>query len=289
MGCNSAIEDRISISVLIIVCVSLICSLILLVFCILSDILEEFTRKILFYLSLNTMLRSLVNLMLKIKVMWNACFIIAYLNDVFLVSTVIWASLIPITLYMVLVKKKEYNDKYYKRGLFFSYVIVSLILALPFITKNYDREGEWCTLESNERGIIWGLALVYLPSWIMICIVTIFYIKTYFCIKNTTDIKFRSILFERGMIFSVIIAFTLLPMTIMRIFSLFFSGCMIIYFHSIAYSISHLLGFYNLIALLMNQNIQKVIKIKLTRNDRERIESHTGATFLISSSEAKIN
>ncbi|OMJ88866.1 hypothetical protein SteCoe_9066 [Stentor coeruleus] len=281
MGCGRLDENQEAIEIFVAACLSLFSSLIIFLICVCSKILEDFSRKILFYISLNSIIRSMIMILSVNSDFRNLCFIFAYVNMVCLVSNVIWALSISITLYMVLVRKEENFQKYHLRWLICAYLPVALLLLLPYITNSYGVTRGICALDYNMISTIWDLILVYLPSWFMIFSVLIIYIKLYYYVKKSVDIKFKSILIERGMIYSILIALAILPVTIWRTLSIFYSSCGMSYFRIIALSIIHMQGVYYLIAVTMNNKIRKAIILKIYKRNHEHMISLSGESFFL--------
>jgi hypothetical protein len=217
------------------------------------------------------------------RLLRDACFILAYVNSICLVSNVIWALSIPATLYMVLIKDVHNIEKYHIRWVLCCYVVLPCILALPYSTNSYGADGLVCALKENYDSYIWSVTLIYAPSWVLIIVIIVLYVKLYRHVRRKKEIKYKSIITDRGMIYSLIIGFSMLPMTIIRLIYLFHHSCTLNTLYYLSLGLIHLQGFFNLIALALNANVRKAIKHKLKRSKSDTFDLMSYESFTLSS------
>lgn len=283
MVCFGSESETIYIELLVSSSLTLSCSIFIIIFCLFFDILEGFSRKILLYLSFNNTFRALMIIISANRLLRDACFILAYINSICLVSNVIWALSIPVTLYMVLIKGVQNIEKYHIRWVLCCYVVLPCILAIPFSTNSYGADGLVCALKENYFSYIWSITLIFAPSWVLIIVIIALYVKLYRHVRRKKEIKYKSIITDRGMIYSLIIGFSMLPMTIIRLIYLFHSSCTLNTLYSLSLGLIHLQGFFNLIALALNANVRKAIKHKLKRSKSDTFDLMSYESFTLSS------
>ncbi|OMJ89624.1 hypothetical protein SteCoe_8161 [Stentor coeruleus] len=281
MVCYESENEIIYIELLASGSLTLICSISIIIFCFCFDILEGFSRKILLYLSFNNTFRALIIIISANRQLKDVCFILAYISSICLLSNVVWALSIPVTLYMVLIKGVQNIEKYHIRWVLCCYGVVPCILAIPFFTNSYGEKGLVCALKENYVSYIWSITLIYTPSWGLIIVIIALYMKLYRHVKRTKEIKYKSIITDRGMIYSLIIGFSMLPMTIIRFIYLFYQSCTLNTLYSFSLGLIHLQGFFNLIALSLNSKIQIVIKQKLKSSKSDTFDLFSNNSFTL--------
>ncbi|OMJ70399.1 hypothetical protein SteCoe_31623 [Stentor coeruleus] len=282
MVCYGSESEAIYIELIVSSSLTLVCSIFIIIFCLCFDILESFSRKILLYLSFNNTFRALMIIISANRLLRDACFILAYINSICLVSNVIWALSIPVTLYMVLIKGVHDIEKYHIRWVLCCYGVLPCVLAIPFSTNSYGVDGLVCALKENYVSYIWSVTLIYVPSWILIAAIIALYMKLYRHVRRKKEIKYKSIITDRGMIYSLIIGFSMIPMTLIRLIYLFHESCTLNTLYSFSLGLIHLQGFFNLIGLALNANVQKAIKHKLKRNKSDVFDLTSFESFTLS-------
>jgi hypothetical protein len=201
---------------LIVCSVSIAAGIFVIILCLLPKLLEKTTKKVIFFLALNSIVRCTLEIIAMDAHGW-LCLIISYSKNIFLISNVIWSGFIAKTLDNVVTNQGEYNPRYFLFTLLLSYIIVPSIELLPFITNSYD--SEICGgLKYDLIGLIWRNTIVYLPCFSIIIVTLVYYARMYrFFKKRGGEIELSGLLIDRGLLYSILFIFLFLLLFSVRI------------------------------------------------------------------------
>lgn len=268
MDCSGAFLDIQYYSLLVCAILSIFGCVVVITTCIYGKLLEGFSFRIITYMAINDLIRSIAIALPVYKFGFTeACGPLGYILTLTFVSDNLWAACISITLYQVIVKNEENYEKYHKYWLVLNYVIAPILEAIPFFTDSYGYDDGLCTLKENNYANLWRLSLVYVPSWLLMILVSVIFIKVYKKLKLTQKSVMKDIIYKRGYIYPIIIVALLLPMTALRISQAITVNCIVDYFSVFSYSLIALHGFLNAIAFWSNEIVKFSLKRVETNNE----------------------
>lgn len=280
MGCSDDIIYVSEFALMIVSVISIIASLAIIILCCVGQILEGFTQKIIVYMSLNDLIRSF-SLIIPIFFEYKGfiCKFFGYPIVYTFIANVSWALCITFTLYLAIVKKRKDYEKYMKYWLLFTFPILGLIQAIPYATDSYGFDTGICTLKQDFYGSIWRFTLLYLPYWTSLLISCWVFIKLNHSLKDIDSQSLKSLIMKRGFIYSLIIFAMILFLSLVRVIQLFNNSCGVQYFSLITDSLLGLHGLLNGIALLFNDNVRNIIKIKFCRQKNKELFITNSSSF----------
>ena len=188
------------------------------------------------------------------------CVTSAYLLYSLSLSNYIWAACITFTIYQIIVLEETEVLKYYKNWVLSAYCLPLSLDLLPFITSSYVNKEDYCELNFDLIGSIWRFTIVYLPTMIILIFIMVLFIRIYKKAKIFKSFSAFSIVIERGLIYSIIIALFEFPLFAIRVIQAFYYDCVIEYFF-VGFTFLFLLqGFFNAVAFFMNKTVIKSFK-----------------------------
>lgn len=192
------------------------------------------------------------------------CQITAIVTNLCLKVDVAWSMCIVSTLKEVLTNTSFKPEKYLRKWYFLAFFILPIFQTLPLITDGYGKNYGICSYKNNTEGIVWrAVGDLYVFGGIGVTVIN--YFKIYNKAYEFKSIGIRKLIFDNGLIYSIILIFILVPTVLMRYMETFKSFCDIFYYTYIAYILFSLLGFLNFLALLGNKSIRTSIKMILMR------------------------
>ncbi|OMJ68216.1 hypothetical protein SteCoe_34399 [Stentor coeruleus] len=200
------------------------------------------------------------------------CSIQGFIMDSSHLSVFTWCLAISFNLYQIFVKSNESIEKYFKYWFILAYIFLPTLQTIPFITNSYEYVGSLCTLKQDFYGNLWRLVLVYIPIWVHILFTSYFYISLYGKIKIIQKKSFGmemqlDNLVAKTMKFPLILIFTQLPLSVLRLIQFAFDGFSIFELELIAMILLDLQGLLNAIAYGWNGNVKSFIYRSLQKND----------------------
>ncbi|OMJ89855.1 hypothetical protein SteCoe_7940 [Stentor coeruleus] len=282
MGCPGDIVYLSYFALMIVSCISILTSTAIILLCCIGQVLEDFTQKIIIYMSLNDLIRScslIIPLFFESKDF--ICKFFGYTVVYTFIANVSWALCISSTLYLAIVKKRKDYEKYMKYWLLITYPILGCIQAIPYATDSYGFDTGICTLKQDFYGSIWRFSLLYFPYWTSLIVSCWIFIKLNKSLKDSDSQSLKSLIMKRGYIYSLIIYLMVLFLSIVRIIQLFNNSCTVQYFSLFTDSFLGLHGLLNGIALLFNDNVQNVIKYRFCKQKNKALilTSSSGLSF----------
>lgn len=267
---------------------SCIFSLLVIYVIIKKSLFKTYSFKILTYISLNDFLRSLIGLFESLIVDNNpSCLVYGFLDNYFFLSNMVLSLCLTCTIYQIIVLELFAFEKHHKYWVLLSSVAVGFILSLPFITNSYGKCAGLCQITNDRVGNIWRFFVVYATSLFMLFAIIIISVKIYKKIKLLGNISFKSIVFERGLVYTLIISLVLIPFFVVRVIQIFVDDCNIQSYVTIVYIFYNLQGFLNAIVFFSNKTIRRLFKKSEDSSD-ETLKS-INSLWISFSSDIKIN
>lgn len=230
--------------------------------------LRLYVFRLVFYISICDCLKSITLLLPNYRDNENEaiCEVLGYFFAYSALSGSIWVLAIAVSLNQILVKNHHHIERYHKVWVLVAFFLTAFVSGFPFITRSYGFSSGWCTLKENSTGRIWKFFMFYLPSWIIIIIIIIVYIRLARSLKissevNDTEIN-RNRVIKRIIAYPLIMIITFLPITLVRILYLT-SNTLNIYLLSFAYFFYGIYGFLNTIAYGYNDVVIKNVKASI--------------------------
>lgn len=259
MSCNNDNFSDGSYILLVSALISLLVGVIIIILSFKNKLIEDFTLKIIVYMAVNDIMRSLeIILFLAFGNFIIICKISGYFLEITYLSNICWAFAISANLYMVIIAKKYDLKACHKFWFILAYVVTPMLMAMPFITDSYDNQHYECSIVTGIVDSIWRLCLVYVPIWIYLFIIIFVFFKIKKKLSKTSNLGVKEIIFARGYIYSIIIGIIIIPFTILRLLEFFNQKqCYVIYFSLASECWLGLHGTFNGIAICLNKKIRK--------------------------------
>ena len=180
-----------------------------------SNSFEALTKRIIILFSFNSIARSILDI-ISIYITGPVCILISYLKNIFLISNVIWSGFISKTLDEVITRRQDYKPRFFFYCLIASYIVFPLFHLLPLITNSLE-SNECQGIKTDFTGLMWRMSLVYFPCLAIIGVTFYYYYRMYRCIRARGDVKFKGILIDRGLLYSIIFVLIFVILVAFRI------------------------------------------------------------------------
>ena len=250
-----------------------------------TSLFTTYSFKILIYISINDLLRSLIGIFETFFISnTEGCLIYGFFDNYFFLSNMILALCLTYTIYQIIVLEDYSFERHHKFWVFGSIFVPGVLEALPYTTQSYGNEGGLCLIDVDEIGTYWRFAVVYIPMMIMLILICIITFKISKKAKMLGTISFKSITYERGLIYTIIISMVLAPFFIIRIIQIFVKSCNINSFILLMNNFYNLQGFLNSIVFFNNKTVKELL-----RNQRNHSTSLQSKSSLCVSFASVIN
>lgn len=255
----------------------------LLVFC---KILDKLTSKILIFISISDIIRSLALLFAQFKVGGLLCKFLGYTLNLSYILNVILALYIHVSAYKILIKQQPSYESIEKYWLTLIFIVCPALLALPFITDSYGRGTFLCTFNANLIGSLWRFCLIFSIEWPCMIISGLLFCKLYHFQREISKSPGYDLIINRGTIYSIIIYVPLVPLTVLRIFFIINYSCDTEFGIVIINTIFSLHGFFNSVAIFLNNAVRRAI---LEKYFKRSTSLHLTDVFNTNCSDVDIN
>lgn len=192
--------------------------------------LRTYSNKLICNLAISQFLSSITNF-IPLPLMENdlVCLGVGITYNCLQLVSIIWAFALVCTLYLLIGKPAGVYKKNYKYWLVFSWIFIPLCYLLPLSTNSYSTPekslNNTCTFKNDPVSQVWRFSLFFIPAWIFIIISFVLYYKVY---KKLIQLRLQGESKEFvGRLFyypTILIAF-LIPLSIIRVLSLFTKNC----------------------------------------------------------------
>jgi hypothetical protein len=237
-------------------------SVFIIVVCITKNLMQVYTFKILIFIAINDIIRSILfSIPLQQIGKTSYCKVIAYLLNVFFLSTITWSACICTTIYKRIVKGQGDHEKHHKYWVILAYPVNILLESLPYSTNSFTFSDGSCSLQRDFAGNIWRFTLIYCPAWLILLFTLFIFTKVYKEVKKHQKNAGKSVIFDRGFIYPIIIAIIITPLTIARIVEIFSSSCSMSSFIFVSFCILNIHGILNAVVFVMNENVRTSFQI----------------------------
>jgi hypothetical protein len=239
--------------------------------------------RVLLYMSLTDLVRSIF-LAFRFLLMDSRiyCKISGLVTNATISVNAVWSVYICFMLRQMFHYFPEKPELYTKTWAFIAFFIVPSIQVFPLLTDSYGENQMVCTYKDNVIGIIWRscqYSLIFLAIFVSI----LYYFREFFRYKHLKILTIREVIFEKGMIYSIIYLVTISAICIYRFSEFWRDFCEIYGLSFMSNILVTLHGFLNFLALFNNKNIRKTI-FRLCCRKMERLDSDEIIISIINSS-----
>lgn len=248
------------------------CSITILLYFLLKNQRTTLFRVILF-MSFADVLRSLDFLLGPyVEINKTYCKIFGFMGNFTITFNAIWSYYIVFLLYQIYNKFPKQAKDYLGIWCIFAFIVAPIFQALPLITDSYGRNEGSCTYKRDTNGYIWRSVQEF-TLFLGIIISLGFYMRIYLKLKKLKIMILREIVFEKGMIYSIITFTTLAILICYRYFEINKHFCDIWILALLSYCFFSLNGVFNFIALLFNKEFRAgvygLLRNKVSRHDSD--------------------
>lgn len=214
------IDPEVSNWIMISLCItSIISSIFVIVLCIIPDLIEKLSGRLLILFSFNNLCRSLL-FILGLFSTGYFCLIVGFLKNIFLMSNVLWSLFIVRRIVQCTIKKEDISPNKFYYWFLFSYIGIPALESLAFITNSFDNticDG----IKQDLTGVIWRITIVYTPSLLATGWILWLYYKILKFIKLKININAIEFSIERGLLYSLQFVIIFIPLPFLRILSVY--------------------------------------------------------------------
>lgn len=235
---------------------TILSSLAVIFVCLKYNFARVLSFRILFFMSINDVIRGAITLFPKTS---KYCGIILFIQNATYMSNLAWATCLSFILFQIIVKELENFSKYFIYWLIYCIIFIPTVQILPLITKTYTENDNTCLFQFNLTGTIFRYSLVYIPGTLMLIIMLILYIKVYKKIKLVGVETVKSLIFDMGFIYPLIIAVTCVPLAIARTVETITEDCLMGVIAAILDEFLILHGFINSLVFFSNTSVRKCL------------------------------
>jgi hypothetical protein len=249
-----------------------VASLIIIVLYLVFSELRGPSFKVLLYMSLTDLIRSIL---LSLPFDWQDnktyCKIAGLIANATISTNAIWSVSICFMLHQIHVYYPEQPKFYQKTWIVTGFLIAPAFQCLPLLTDSYSKNQFGCTYKNDTTGILWRS---FQYSFIVISILAsiLYYVRDFLRLRHLKIFTVWQVVFEKGMIYSVIFLVIICVISIYRFVEFEKSFCEIYGLSILSYSLLALHGFFNFVAIFFNKNLRIVI-FSLLKKERERFDS----------------
>ncbi|OMJ85183.1 hypothetical protein SteCoe_13578 [Stentor coeruleus] len=194
-------------------------SLFAIIIYIMAKHLRVYAFKLVFWMNLADLFRSLAQLIPQIyNVNFSFCEILGVIHVSSSCLTLFWSFVIAVTIYQVIVKKILDAEKYYNYWLGFGLSICGILGLVPMFYNSYGNISKDCTLKNNHVGLITKFAEFYMPAFFIIIFNTVIFYKVYKALKKENEIlgNKEEANAKRLFYYPIILVITIMPSMINR-------------------------------------------------------------------------
>jgi hypothetical protein len=147
------------------------------------------------------------------------------------------------------------------------FILPTVLHLFPLITDSYGFNEGSCTYKDDFYGIIWR-AISEFSMFFIVVVAIVGYVKVY---KGFKDFTLRQVVFEKGMIYSILFLVTFVVLILFRFLAFFLGFCKVYPFAFLSYCLVSLNGFLNFLALTANKSfwdeLWKIVKLQGAKSD----------------------
>ena len=277
---------------------SLLGSLFIIVLYLTIKSLRIFYAKIIFFIAISELLRSICYLIpCNYITSMTLINIIALVSDSTFLISIVWSAYISITLYKLILSYQEGFKDDYKYWCYFTWVFIPIINVGPIFTNSHGVRGTICTYSFDKVGNIWRLAGMYIPVWIfiigsLIVCCKIYHISSCFDIENEKKLMVRKLF-----LYPILLIIEVGPMTIGTVLVDYTTIQIPGVFWLITFCLYALHGFTNAVIYgftiglknIIGDYYRSCISLKDQQSYKLRIESCEGPNLLYSTFNESVN
>lgn len=238
------------------------------------------STKLLMNMSVIDMIRGISFFLLFIlKPCPNFCNIYSILIHSTFTSNSIWSLYIVTVLYKIYTKFPEKPKSPLLIWNIFAYIISPVFQILPIFTDSYGYIDGFCGYKNDFYGYMWRSIQIGMVFFI-ICIEIYLYSWIFIRFRRYKLFTFKELVFEKGMIYSIIYFFIIIATLAYRYFDLILGFCDAFWLAIISFGLLGLHGFFNFLALICNKNFRMLLRQRSSDN-KIRVDSDSFLRGLI--------
>ena len=272
--CNE--DELFSILRILILCcsvLSLLASILIIVIYVVYKDIQTLSFKILVCISVSDLLRSIA---LIYPMKWYnikfLCYLAAIISNCSLTTNAVWS------IYIMFIVSQLYSSSYSEPKLYFkTWFIIAFVLSpifhtLPLITNSYGQNEGICTYKNDDTGLIWRTIQQSLITLVLL-IALILYSQIFIKLINLKILTFKEIIFEKGMIYSIIFVVAICLILAYRLSEISLGLCDNFPLAVLSYGLLSLHGFLNFLATFYNRNFRGTLLLIFCCKKSKRSES----------------
>ncbi|OMJ85185.1 hypothetical protein SteCoe_13580 [Stentor coeruleus] len=220
----ASMEKSTFITLIVLNALSIILCLFAIVIYIIAKPLRNYAFKLVFWMNLADLLRSISQIIPKFyRQSYEICQILGFFHVFSSIFSLYWALVIAITIYQVLVKQILDVEKYYKYWFGFSLSISSICGIIPIFLNDISYLHEKCTINESFKGMITKFSEFYIPAFIITIINTVIFYKVYIVLKEEDEVIISKDKNDAKRLFyyPIILVIAIIPSMIENILSFF--------------------------------------------------------------------
>jgi hypothetical protein len=222
-------------------------------------VLQSFSLKIVFWMSVNDLVRNAFYVLpMKYLENENICVLYGVVINTALTNNAIWAVFIVISLYQVIFSYDRNVEVYFKYALLITFGVIPILNVLPIFTKSYGFNYGICTFKTDLGGIIWRSiqeGIIIITIIFSLVMYSVIYIKQ----RRFQMLTIKEVIFDKGMIFVIITSVTVTFLILFRYLEISYDICQIYEFGILSSSAVSLHGFLNFLAVMGNSSIRRAV------------------------------
>lgn len=176
MVCSTYLQELETYFILVISSLSLLSSLAVITAILYRGLHNFLSFKILLYISLNDLIRSIGGFLESLSESSIACSITGYFGNFSFISDLFWSTYLSQSIYQIVVLESPNPEKFHRLWFFISFILTGIIESIPFFNNTFRKDRFICNLAANYDGDIYRITLIYLPLSINIIMITYFFL-----------------------------------------------------------------------------------------------------------------
>lgn len=235
---------------------SILSSFIVMFICIKYSFIKTLAFRIVFFMSINDILRGIITLLPKTQ---QYCGIIFFIQNATYMSNLSWATCLSCTIHQIVVSESCNYSKYFPYWFILSFILIPIIESLPIFTKTFTEQNNNCIFEFSLLGNILRYSILYIPGTLMLVLILVLFVKIYKKVKLIGIESVKSLVYERGFIYPLIMASICVPLIVFRTIEVITLDCYSGVVCSILDDLVILHGFFNALAFFLNASVARCL------------------------------
>ena len=228
--------------------------------------------RVILYMAIADLIRSIYFIVTPIIDNRKAlCNILAVVGNSIISMNSIWSFYIVFLLFQIYSQFPKQASSHLKIWSIFAFIVAPTFQLFPLITDSYGLNEGCCTYQKDSISFIWRSIQEFFLLFGMI-VALCFYFKIYFKLSKLKIIDFQGIVFEKGMIYSIISFVNITALIFFRFLEIFVDFCDLRAVAIFSYCLFTLHGFFNFIALWFNKEFRAKVLMFIS-GEENRLDS----------------